>query len=125
MSYILDALKKAEAERHQGAVPTLHVQPAAALPADIDSSGGRKRLVLLAGGMLLAVSGILAATLASRTRRKYRRSSALPAARCRSAGYVRRSCGGYRSQALSGPDTRTGKTEIRHSARTGGINGAR
>lgn len=59
MSYILDALKKAEAERHQGAIPTLHVQPAAALPADIGSLNGRKHLALLAGGMLLAASGLL------------------------------------------------------------------
>jgi general secretion pathway protein B len=35
MSYILDALKKAEAERHMGSVPNLHVQPSTALPLDV------------------------------------------------------------------------------------------
>lgn len=57
MSYILDALKRADSERERGAVPGLHAQPAAALPATPASP--QKNLVpwaigaaavLLAGG---------------------------------------------------------------------------
>jgi general secretion pathway protein B len=60
MSYILDALKKAEAERHQGVIPTLHAQPAAALSSDIGVPGTRNRLVLILIGMLLIALGGLA-----------------------------------------------------------------
>lgn len=59
MSYILDALKKAEAERHIGQVPGLHVQPAAALPASPAPARAGKLLRIL-GALLLAAGGALA-----------------------------------------------------------------
>lgn len=37
MSYVLDALKRADAERERGAVPGLHAQPVPLLPADTDT----------------------------------------------------------------------------------------
>ena len=43
MSYILDALKKAEAERQRGTVPSLHAQPAASAPAWPDAAKGGRR----------------------------------------------------------------------------------
>ena len=55
MSYILDALKRAESERSRGAVPGVHAQPqAAATP----SPQGRSRVVwVLAGALALAAVG--------------------------------------------------------------------
>jgi len=58
MSYILDALKKAEAERHIGQVPGLHVQPARALPRSPAATRG-KQMLLAAGAVLLAAGGTL------------------------------------------------------------------
>ena len=53
MSYILDALKRAESERSRGAVPGVHAQPqTAATP----SPQGRRRVV-----WVLAVAVALAA----------------------------------------------------------------
>ena len=34
MSYILDALRRADAERERGAVPSLHAQQSSSLPSD-------------------------------------------------------------------------------------------
>ncbi len=63
MSYILDALKRADAERERGAVPGLHAQPAAmALPDD----GARRPLPPWAwgvGGLVVALAGMLAWSL--------------------------------------------------------------
>ncbi|MEI8266510.1 MAG: general secretion pathway protein GspB [Betaproteobacteria bacterium] len=58
MSYILDALRKAEAERQRGAVPGLHAQalPAAELPAG-RAGAGRRLAVALAGAVLLCAAG--------------------------------------------------------------------
>lgn len=52
MSYILDALKRAEAERSRGAVPTIHAQ---SVPVgDVQSEGpGFALLMWLAGGLVL------------------------------------------------------------------------
>ncbi len=52
MSYILDALKKAEAERQLGSVPNLYAQPAAALPANTTSMQNVKPALLIAGVLL-------------------------------------------------------------------------
>ena len=57
MSYILDALRRADAERQRGAVPGLHAQP---LPAPAASESASRRTVpllwaLTGGGLLLAV----------------------------------------------------------------------
>ena len=56
MSYILDALRRADAERQRGGVPGLHAQPAAPAPAGADRAP-RLGAVALAGaavGLLLA-----------------------------------------------------------------------
>ena len=58
MSYILDALRRADAERQRGGVPGLHAQPAAPAPAGADrvprlgalALGGAAVGLLLAGG---------------------------------------------------------------------------
>ena len=58
MSYILDALKRAEAERGRGAVPGLHAQP---LAGAADSAAGPrlvKPALLLLAGIALALAGV-------------------------------------------------------------------
>lgn len=60
MSYILDALKRAEAERERGAVPGLHTHHATLAPVQTDH-GTRRRAWLLAGaGAALTLGGIAA-----------------------------------------------------------------
>lgn len=60
MSYILEALKKAEAERQQGAVPTLHAQAATLPAAGLDLPPSRLRLSLGIGtALVLAVLSAL------------------------------------------------------------------
>lgn len=56
MSYILDALRKAEAERHLGSVPDLHAQPAPVFTNDTPSH--RSRNLIAAGMGLLALGGM-------------------------------------------------------------------
>ena len=58
MSYILEALKKAQAERQLGSAPTLNAVPLGAPPAQ----GARKRRLpwLALGGMVLALAGAAA-----------------------------------------------------------------
>ena len=52
MSYILDALRRADAERERGAVPSLHAQQQFALgDGDGESEGRPKLLWWLAGGL--------------------------------------------------------------------------
>ena len=51
MSYILDALKRADAERERGAVPGLHAQQTAALAA-APATRARTRLWLISGAVL-------------------------------------------------------------------------
>jgi len=55
MSYILEALKKAQAERQLGSAPTIHA-PAQSYPTPAAGEGGKRRYVALAvgGGVLLA-----------------------------------------------------------------------
>ncbi|HSV68720.1 MAG TPA: hypothetical protein VLI72_01300, partial [Methylibium sp.] len=56
MSYILDALRKADAQRSRGAVPDLSAQPLDA-PAGTDAPAARGvRLGLLAGLVVLAAA---------------------------------------------------------------------
>jgi general secretion pathway protein B len=60
MSYILDALRRADAERERGEVPSLHSQQYGALPGDED---GSERPLLLIGAvvfLVLALGGALA-----------------------------------------------------------------
>jgi general secretion pathway protein B len=54
MSYILDALRRADSERERGAVPGLHAQPA---PAQGDAAGGARGLWPWAAAALVAVVG--------------------------------------------------------------------
>ena len=64
MSYILEALRRAEAERQRGAVPGLHAQPAATALADAGlmaapaGASGRWRLAALAGAGLVALGAV-------------------------------------------------------------------
>lgn len=60
MSFILDALKKAEAERHLGKVPSLHAQPGAALPSGTAALRQSKPWLMAAGMLLIAACTALA-----------------------------------------------------------------
>jgi general secretion pathway protein B len=57
MSYILDALKRAEAERSRGEIPDLHAQPLGDLPAALATTPGRGRVAWLAGGLAILLLG--------------------------------------------------------------------
>ena len=60
MSYILDALRRADAERERGTVPSLHTQQFGVLPGD-DETPPRPRLLIGAIVLLvLALGGVLA-----------------------------------------------------------------
>jgi len=62
MSYILDALRRADAERERGTVPSLHTQQFGALPGD-DETPPRPRLLIGTIVLLaLALGGVLAWT---------------------------------------------------------------
>ena len=54
MSYILDALRRADAERERGAVPSLHTQQYGALPGDGDDPARRGRLPTIVAALLAA-----------------------------------------------------------------------
>ena len=61
MSYILEALKKADAERERGAVPDLHAQPVPLAAAYEDQAPrGAKPWLWLAAGAFIALAGVLA-----------------------------------------------------------------
>ena len=55
MSYILDALKRAEAERDRGAVPGLHTPPVFVGASGAPRSRSRLMLTILGGGLLVAL----------------------------------------------------------------------
>jgi general secretion pathway protein B len=61
MSYILEALKKAQAERQLGSAPTIHASPLAH-PAPIATGASRKPLLigLGAGALVVAVAAVVA-----------------------------------------------------------------
>jgi general secretion pathway protein B len=59
MSYILDALKKAESERRLGTVPSVHAQPISITSFHDVSSPWRKPWIWLALAILLGCAGIL------------------------------------------------------------------
>ena len=66
MSYILDALRRADSERERGAVPSLHAQPEPLLPDDDPAPPRRARwtwgvgalgvVIVLGGGLVWALS---------------------------------------------------------------------
>jgi len=66
MSYILDALRRADAERQRGAVPGLHAQPAPLPPADGPAAGRSVPLGWVLGGAGLLAALALAAWWMSR-----------------------------------------------------------
>ena len=57
MSYILDALRKAEAERERGTVPSIHAQPAfaGAQPASAPASSRLWIVLLVVGGLIALI----------------------------------------------------------------------
>lgn len=61
MSYILDALKRADAERERGAIPGLHSQPQAPIPDDEEDHRKAKMppVVWLSAGAALCLIGVL------------------------------------------------------------------
>jgi len=59
MSYILDALRRADAERDRGQIPGLHAQPAPRVEAALSARPGRLALGL-GGGLMLALAAGLA-----------------------------------------------------------------
>ena len=66
MSYILDALRRADSERERGSVPGLHTQPVSLARADDSPPRGAKRWVWLVAGSLLLLLGALAWFLLAR-----------------------------------------------------------
>ena len=66
MSYILDALRRADAERERGAVPSLHAQQYASLPSDEEPRRGPKPLVWVVIGLSAALIAALAWTFFGR-----------------------------------------------------------
>jgi general secretion pathway protein B len=60
MSYILDALRRADAERERGGVPSLHSQQYGALPGDEDEAPRRSYLLV---GAVVALALALASVL--------------------------------------------------------------
>jgi general secretion pathway protein B len=58
MSYVLEALKRADAQRERGQVPGLNAQPAGLPPLDDDAPATRR-----APGMLLAAAGVVVLAL--------------------------------------------------------------
>lgn len=61
MSYILDALRRADAERDRGGVPSLHAQPVPLLSSDGDDERrGPAPWVWMAAGAVLVVAALLA-----------------------------------------------------------------
>lgn len=61
MSYVLEALRRAEAERHRGRVPGLDAQPLPAPEAGLVPAGPKRRSGLVLAGLALATgAGLLA-----------------------------------------------------------------
>ena len=66
MSYILDALRRADSERERGSVPGLHTQPVSLALADDSPPRGARPWVWLVAGSLLLLLGALAWFLLAR-----------------------------------------------------------
>ena len=64
MSYILDALKKADAERERGTVPGIHAQPAGAWPAPVAQVAPSGRILwLIVGAVSVGVSVVVSGSI--------------------------------------------------------------
>lgn len=59
MSYILDALRRADAERERGAVPGLHTQQFGVLPGDEEAPRKSRLLIGTIGLLALALAGVV------------------------------------------------------------------
>ena len=59
MSYILDALKRAESERSRGEIPGLNAQPMGLTAADTDEPASRRMVAALAAGVLVVVAALV------------------------------------------------------------------
>jgi general secretion pathway protein B len=66
MSYILDALRRADAERERGAVPGIHAQPVPAVSSDGPAPRRGVPVAWIAAGAAVAVAGLLAWQLVQR-----------------------------------------------------------
>ncbi len=60
MSYILDALRRADAERERGTVPSLHTQQFGVLPGDEEAPPRPRLLIGTVVVLVLALGGVLA-----------------------------------------------------------------
>src|SRR5205085_3782475 len=60
MSYILDALRKADAERERGSVPGLHTQPVPVTAADAPAPGGAPSPLLWGAGAFIVLAVVIA-----------------------------------------------------------------
>ena len=60
MSYILDALRRADAERERGTVPSLHTQQFGVLPGDDEATPRPRLLIGTIALLVLALGGVLA-----------------------------------------------------------------
>ncbi|HEX7441884.1 MAG TPA: hypothetical protein VF319_17500, partial [Caldimonas sp.] len=60
MSYILDALRRAEAERERGTVPSIHAQQFALVPGEDEANGRPKTLLWVIAGLAAALLAALA-----------------------------------------------------------------
>ena len=59
MSYILDALKRAESERSRGEVPNIHAQPGLAGDGDVGASGRRRQAAaFIVAALLLGATAV-------------------------------------------------------------------
>lgn len=63
MSYILDALRRSQAERERGQVPGLHAQPAAVAAVSDRRDGGRWPWALLALAAVAGLAGLVTVAL--------------------------------------------------------------
>jgi general secretion pathway protein B len=59
MSYILDALRRAESERERGTVPSIHAQQFALVPGEDEAGGRPKALLWVIGGLAAALLAAL------------------------------------------------------------------
>ena len=59
MSYILDALKRAESERSRGEIPGLNAQPMGLSSADTPAPASRPMVAAMAAGIAVGVCGLL------------------------------------------------------------------
>ena len=58
MSYILEALKKAQAERQIGSTPTIHAPTLASVPAGQGARGKRTPVIVAMALMAIAIAGL-------------------------------------------------------------------